>query len=243
LTDARPLRGTTVAVTRARTQASDLVRRLLELGADVVETPVIRIEPLAGTTIDASAYDLVCLTSPNAPALLLERIGGDARLLAGVDVAAIGVGTAAAIRAIGILPDVVAERSVGEGLLEVLAGRVAGRRVLVARAEEARDTLPDGLHDAGAARVDIVALYRTVPETPTGTEALTAHLVTFTSASTVRFFAGAFADHDLSSVRGVSIGPITSSAMRELGIPIAAEAANHDLDGLVAAIVEAAGNR
>jgi uroporphyrinogen-III synthase len=67
--------------------------------------------------------------------------------------------------------------------------------------------------------------------------------VTFTSASTVRFFAGAFAEHDLSSVRGVSIGPITSSAMRELGIPIVAEAANHDLDGLVAAIVEAAGNR
>ncbi|MDX6377117.1 MAG: uroporphyrinogen methyltransferase / synthase [Gaiellaceae bacterium] len=239
----RPLHGVTVAVTRARTQASELVRRLRDLGGGVVEAPVIRIEPVAGPPIDASGYDLVCLTSPNAPALLLERIGGDARLLAGVEVAAIGPGTAAAIRAIGILPDVVAERAVAEGLLEALADRVAGRRVLVARAEEARDTLPDGLREAGAATVDVVPLYRTVADVPAGTDAPAADLVTFTSSSTVRFFASAFAGQDLASVRGVSIGPVTSATMRELGIPIVAEAANHDLEGLVAAVVEAAGNR
>lgn len=238
-----PLGGTTVAVTRARAQAADLLHRLRDLGADVIAAPVIRIEPIAGVAIDASAYDLVCLTSPNAPALLLERIGGDARMLAGVEVAAIGPGTAAAIREVGILPDVVAERAVAEGLLEALAGRIAGRRVLVARAEEARDTLPEGLRDAGAATVDVIPLYRTVADVPDGDDALTADLVTFTSSSTVRFFTVAFGGHDLGSVRGVSIGPITSATMRELGIPIVAEASSHDLDGLVAAVVEAAGNR
>ncbi len=177
------------------------MRRLRDLGAGVIAAPVIRIEPIAGAPIDASAYDLVCLTSPNAPALLLERIGGDARLLAGVEVAAIGPGTAAAIRAVGILPDIVAERAVAEGLLEALAGRVAGRRVLVARAEEARDTLPDGLRDAGAATVDVVPLYRTVADVPDGTDAPAADLVTFTSSSTVRFFHAAFADRDLGAVR------------------------------------------
>ena len=239
----RPLHGVTVAVTRARTQASDLVRRLRDLGAGVIEAPVIRIEPIVGAPIDASSYDLVCLTSPNAPALLLDRIGGDARLLAGVEVAAIGPGTAAAIRAVGILPDIVAERAVAEGLLEALAGRVAGRRVLVARAEEARDTLPDGLRDAGAASVDVVPLYRTVADVGGGADAPAADLVTFTSSSTVRFFHAAFGDRDLGSVQGVSIGPVTSATMRELGIPIVAEATDHDLDGLVAAVIEAAGNR
>ena len=239
----RPLDGTTVAVTRARAQATGLVRRLRDLGADVVEAPVIRIEPIAGPAIDASAYDLVCVTSTNAPALLLERVGGGAQALEGVEVAAIGPGTAAAIRAIGIVPDIVAERSVAEGLLAALAGRVAGRRVLVARPETARDTLPDGLRDAGAASVDVVALYRTVADAPVSGDALAADLVTFTSSSTVRFFVGAFAGRDLSGVRGVSIGPVTSATMRELGIPIVAEAADHDLDGLVAAVIEAVGNR
>ncbi len=239
---AQPLRGTTIAVTRARAQSADLVHRLRDLGARVVEAPVIRIEPIAGPPIDPSAYDLICLTSPNAPALLLHRIGA-APLPAGIEVAAIGPGTAAAMGAVGIVPDLVAERAIAEGLLEALGDRVAGRRVLVARAEEARDALPDGLYQAGAATVDVVPLYRTVAVVPDDAEALTADLVTFTSSSTARSFAGAFASHDLSSVRGVSIGPITSETMREHGIAIAAEAANHDLDGLVAAVLEAAGNR
>jgi uroporphyrinogen III methyltransferase/synthase len=219
------------------------VRRLRDLGAGVVEAPVIRIEPISGPPIDPEDFDLVCLTSPNAPALLLERIGGDARRLAGVDVAAIGPGTAAAIRAIGILPDVVAERAVAEGLLDALETRVAGRRVLVARAEEARDTLPDGLHAAGAAHVDVVPLYRTVAEEPPGPGALAADLVTFTSSSTVRFFATAFAGRDLAGVQGVSIGPVTSATMRDLGIPIVTEAAQHDLDGLIEAVIAAGASR
>ena len=107
------------------------------------------------------AYGLVCVTSPNAPRLLLERCGGDARALAGVTVAAIGPGTAAALREVGIVADVVAERFVAEGLLEALPADLRGARALVARAEEARDTLPEGLRAAGA-EVDVVPLYRTL---------------------------------------------------------------------------------
>jgi uroporphyrinogen III methyltransferase/synthase len=235
-----PLAGRTVAITRARAQADGLTRRLADLGARVVNAPLIRTEPVAGDPIDPAAFDIVVVTSPNAPRLLLDRIGGDARALAGVEVAAIGPATAAALGEIGIVADVVSERAVAEGLLDLLADRAAGRRVLIARAEEARDLLPEGLAKAGA-DVEIAVLYRTVPVVPDSDAALGADAVAFTSASTARAFAAAFADRDLDGVRGVSIGPATSAAMRELGIPVALEAAEHDLDGLVAALVELLG--
>jgi uroporphyrinogen III methyltransferase/synthase len=180
------------------------------------------------------------VTSPNTPRLLLERVGGDARHLAGVLVAAIGPGTAAALREVGIEADVVAERFVAEGLVEALHDGATGQRFLVARAEEARDALPDGLRDAGAKSVDVVPLYRTVPERPPGVDAPSADLVTFTSSSTVRAFARAYADADLAAVRGVSIGPVTTRTMEDLGVGLVAEAERHDLDGLVDAILAAA---
>jgi len=229
-----------VAVTRPRAQADGLSRRLADLGARVVQAPLIRTEPVPGDPIDPSACDILVVTSPNAPALLLERIGGDARALHGVEVAAIGPATAAALREVGIVADLVSERAVAEALLDLLADRAAGRRVLIARAEEARDLLPDGLAARGA-EVEIAVLYRTVPVVPDTDAALGADAVAFTSASTARAFAAAFAGHDLDGVRGVAIGPATSAAMRELGIPVAAEAAEHDLDGLVAALVELLG--
>jgi uroporphyrinogen III methyltransferase/synthase len=235
----RPLHGVSVAVTRARAQARGLAERLAGLGAWVLEAPLIRIEPLGGAPIDLTAYDVVCLTSPNSPRLLLQRVGGDARRLAGLEVAAIGPGTAAALREVGIVADVVAERFVAEGLVDALAGGAAGRRFLVARAEEARDALPDGLRAAGAASVDVVPLYRTRFERPAGVDAPAADLVTFTSSSTVRAFAEAYADADLAAVRGVSIGPVTTATMRELGVGLVAEAERHDLDGLVDAVLAA----
>ncbi|MGA0122264.1 MAG: uroporphyrinogen-III C-methyltransferase [Gaiellales bacterium] len=239
-TERLPLAGRSIAITRARAQADGLTRRLADLGARVVNAPLIRTEPVAGDPIDAARYDLVVVTSPNAPRVLLDRIGGDARALAGVEVAAIGPATAAALREIGIVADVVSERAVAEGLLDLLADRAAGRRVLIARAEEARDLLPEGLAQAGA-EVEIAVLYRTVPVVPDSDAALGADAVAFTSASTARAFAAAFGDHDLDQVRGVSIGPATSAALRELGIPVALEAAEHDLDGLVAALIELLG--
>ena len=234
----RPLHGRRIVVTRARAQASGLVERLRDLGAEVDECAVIRIEPLAGDPLDVGAYGLVCVTSPNAPRLLLERCGGDARALAGATVAAIGPGTAAALREVGLVADVVAERFVAEGLLEALPADLARVRALVARAEEARDTLPEGLRAAGA-EVDVLPLYRTVAATPRHPERmLSADAVAFTASSTVSRFAEALAGHDLSGVRGVSIGPVTSATARELGVGLIAEAAEHDLDGLVRALLQ-----
>jgi len=236
--ESRPLHGRRIVVTRARAQASGLVARLRDLGAEVDECAVIRIEPVAGPPIDAAGYGLVCVTSPNAPRLLIERCGGDARAFAGATVAAIGQGTAAALREVGLVADVVAERSFAGGLLEALPGDLAGVRALVARAEEAPDTLPEGLRAAGA-DVDVVPLYRTLAARPRHPERLlAADAVAFTSSSTVTRFAEALAGHDLARVRGVSIGPVTSSTARERGVGLIAEALEHDLDGLVAALLQ-----
>src|SRR5207302_1683442 len=186
----RPLAGVSVAVTRARAQASGLASRLRTLGAEVVEAPAIRISPLDAPLPDPRGYDLVCLTSPNGVRLLFDRmaeIGLDARALAGARVAAIGPGTAGALRDHGVLADVVPERFVAEGLVDALA-EMPVRRALIARAAEARDVLPDALRERGA-EVDVVALYETVAESLSDAQldALGhADYVTFTSSSTVR---------------------------------------------------------
>jgi uroporphyrinogen III methyltransferase/synthase len=233
--EARPLHGRTVAVTRARAQASALAARLRELGADVVEAPAIRVKPLDAELPDPQGYDLLCVTSPNGAERLFDHLR-DARALAGVTVAAIGPGTARTLRARGIEPDIVPERAVAEGLVEALAG-VPVRRALIARAAEGRDVLPDALRARGA-EVDVVALYETVAE-PLGDvtrdAAAAADYALFTSASSVRFFAAA--GGSLSGPRLVSIGPATSAALRALGAEPDLEADPHTSDGLVAALL------
>ncbi len=245
----RPLHGRTVAVTRARAQASELAARLRELGAQVVEAPAIRIVPLPGPAPELAGYDLLCLTSPNGVRLLFERLadaGHDARALAGLAVAAIGPGTARALRERGIVPDVVPERAVAEALVEALRD-VPVTRALVARAREARDVLPDALRARGA-QVDVLALYPTVAE-PLGPAARAAardaDYVTFTSSSTVRFFLEAAGDPPgLSpSTRIVSIGPVTSATLRDHGLEPHVEAVRHDIEGVVEALAADAARR
>ena len=242
-----PLSGRTVAVTRARAQASGLAQRLSELGASVVEAPAIRIRPLSGEPLDPSPYDLICLTSPNGVDALFERLragGRDARALAGARVAAIGPGTARALSEHGITADVVPERFVAEALVEALAD-ISVSRALVARASEAREVLPDALRARGV-EVDVLALYETVAE-PLSERALAAakqaDYITFTSSSTVRFFlqaaseAADTAPHLSSEIRVVSIGPVTSGTLREHGIEPHMEAERHDIDGVVNALL------
>jgi uroporphyrinogen III methyltransferase/synthase len=236
-----PLSGRTIAVTRARAQSSGLATRLRSLGASVVEAPAIRIVPLDGPAPDLSRYDLICLTSPNGVELLFERLaqaGKDARALAGARVAAIGPGTARALAEHGITADVVPERFVAEGLVEAL-GDVPVTRALVARAAEAREVLPDALRARGA-EVDVLALYETVAE-PLGEAELgavsRADYVTFTSSSTVRFFLEQARDQLSARTRLVSIGPVTSEALRERGLVPHIEASRHDIDGLVEALL------
>jgi uroporphyrinogen III methyltransferase/synthase len=245
----RPLHGRSVVVTRARAQASGLARTLRLLGAEVVELPAIRIEPrteseeVGRAAAGIDDYALVCLTSPNGVRLLFEALtaaGRDARALAGATVAAIGPVTAAALSAHGIEADVVPERFVAEALLEALGAiDVEGRRVLLARAAEARDVLPDGLRERGA-EVDDIALYETVREEP-APEALAAageaDYVTFTSSSTVRNLTEVLGGRFPNGARVISIGPVTSAAAREAGLTVAAEADRHDVDGLVAALL------
>jgi uroporphyrinogen III methyltransferase/synthase len=243
----RPLLGRTVAVTRARAQASELARRLGSLGATVVQAPVIRIRALPGPPLDPSPYDLVCITSPNGVAALFGRLaagGRDARALSGARVAAIGPSTASALADHGILADVVPPQFVAEALVDSLAD-VPVSRALVARASDARDVLPDALRARGA-EVDVLALYETVAQ-PVSAEALaaaqSADYITFTSSSTVRYFLQALAagngEAALSpAARIVSIGPVTSEALREHGLEPHIEAARHDIDGLLEALLE-----
>jgi uroporphyrinogen III methyltransferase/synthase len=228
----RPLHGVSVAVTRARAQASALAARLRELGAAVVEAPAIRTRSLEATLPDVGSYDLLCVTSPNGASELLARLG-DVRALAGVTVAAIGPGTARALKAGGIVADVVPERAVAEGLVEALAA-VDLRRALIVRAREGRDVLPDALRARGAS-VDVVALYETVAEPVDPSVVDGVDYVTFTSASTVRFFLEAVGRVD--GPRVVSIGPATTAALREAGLEPAVEADPHTPDGLVEALL------
>ncbi len=188
-------------------------------------------------------YALVCLTSANGVHLLFEAMaaqGRDARALSQAQVAAIGPGTAAALAEHGIAADIVPERFVAESLVEALADLpVEGKPVLVARAAEARDVLPDALRERGA-EVDVVALYETVAETPSADEiaaAQDADYVTFTSSSTVRNLVSALDGRLPDSARIVSIGPVTSEAAREAGLTVDVEAERHDLDGLVEALL------
>jgi uroporphyrinogen III methyltransferase/synthase len=245
----RPLHGRRVVVTRARAQASGLAATLRALGAEAIELPAIRIEPriesdeVRGAIERIGDYALVCLTSPNGVRLLFEALaaaGRDARALAGATVAAIGPGTARALAERGVAADVVPERFVAEALVESLASvEVAGKAVLVARAAEARDVLPEALRERGA-EVDVVALYETIREEPDpdAVEAAQgADYVTLTSSSTVRNLTEALGERFPGAARVVSIGPVTSEAVRAAGLEVDVEADRHDVDGLVEALL------
>ena len=192
------------------------------------------------------SYALVCLTSPNGAELLVEAMaerGLDGRALANATIAAIGPGTARALRRLGLIADIVPPRSIAESLVESLREvDVTDRPVLIARAAEARDVLPDALAERDA-RVDVVALYETVREP--ADEALIeavadADYVTFTSSSTVRYFLDTVGERFPPAAEVVSIGPVTSETARELGLTVAVEATQHDPDGLVEALLKAA---
>jgi uroporphyrinogen III methyltransferase/synthase len=263
----RPLYGRRVIVTRARAKASELAKRLRGLGAEVVELPAIRIEPLLSSEEVRSAverigdYALICLTSPNGAHLLFDALGAaglDTRALAGPEkqqvgqggsgvaaktgpvVAAIGPGTARALAAHGIAADIVPERFVAESLVKALAEvEVSGKRVLVARPAEARDVIPEYLRGRGA-EVDVVALYETVREEPSPEAveaAQSADYITFTSSSTVRNLSEALGERFPHDARTVSIGPVTSEAIKNAGLKVDVEADHHDIDGLIAALL------
>jgi uroporphyrinogen-III synthase len=189
----------------------------------VVECPLIEIEPLAQpATVDTTGYDWVVVTSPNGAELFARRRTGVLPALA-----AVGPGTAETLRSHGLEPSLVARVSTQEGLVEELRQRSG--RVLLVGAEGSRRTLVDAL---GA---EFVPLYRTRllrPAPPAG------DVVVLASGSAARSFAALG-----SPLPAVSIGPQTTRAARACGLDVIAEAKTHDLDGLVAAVVEACSSR
>lgn len=201
-------------VTRPRTQAGPLVARLEELGVEVVECPLIEIERTSDDPIDAHGYDWLVVTSPNGA----DEIARRGRNLP--QVAAVGPGTAEALRLHGIEPAFVPRESSQDGLLREFP-RPAGR-VLFAAAEGARR------HAIDALAADYVPLYRTrllTPAPPAG------DVVVLASGSAARAYAAVGG-----AAPAVTIGPETTRIARGLGLTVAGEAASHDLDGLVAAV-------
>ncbi|HEX6422796.1 MAG TPA: uroporphyrinogen-III C-methyltransferase [Acidimicrobiales bacterium] len=247
----RPLFGRRIVVTRARDQAGALVARLAALGAATVEVPAIEItDPADGGAALAAAvdrlagggYDWLVLTSPNGAGRLLAALRGagrDARALGGVRLAAIGPGTAEALAAANLLPDLVPPRFVAESLVEAFpaAPAGAGGSVLLARAAVARDVLPAGLAAKGWT-VDVVEAYRTEPVPLDGRRAAAlagAEIVTFTSSSTVTNFLAAVGPDRVPPVVA-AIGPVTAATVRDQGLTVDVEAEAHTLDGLVDAL-------
>lgn len=201
-------------VTRPRAQAGTLAERLEELGAEVVECPLIEIEHISDAEIDASGYDWLVVTSPNGA----EEIARRGRNLPRV--AAVGPGTAEVLRARGIEPAFVPRESSQDGLLREFP-RPAGR-VLFAAAEGSRR---GPIEQLGA---DFVPLYRTrllTPDPPDG------DVVVLASGSAARAYAAVGG-----TAPAVTIGPETSRVARSVGLAVAGEAATHDLDGLLGAV-------
>ena len=248
--------GRRVLVTRAREQAGSAASLLRERGADPLVIPTIEIHPPSDPSamIDAVSsmgerYDWVVLTSANGAERLLSEIrrqGRDARAFGKAKIAVIGPGTAAALERCGLVPDLVAKEHRQEGLAADLLAAAAGpARVLIARAEVARDVLPDALRAAGC-EVDVVSVYKTRSPPRALLEGLSALLeggdidvVTFTSASTVEHLCDALEDRApalLAKACVASIGPLTTAAARKRGIRVDVEAAESTIPGLVAAL-------
>ncbi len=253
--DALPLAGRRVLVTRAAHQAGKLSEGLRALGAEPVEVPVLEIRPpesfapLESALRNLSQYDWLIVTSANAANVLGIRASLEGFGLTrqpNLKVAAVGAATAIAVEKIGLDVDLTPVSYVAESLVAELTPQIAGKHVLLARAEIARDVIPDALRAAGAT-VDVVEAYRNAmpkaaPELlrkalETGIDA-----ATFTSSSSVTHLAEAARAAGLAfplpGVCAISIGPITSQTLHEHGWEPAIEADPHDISGLIAATAD-----
>ena len=246
-----------VLVGRARHQASALSGELKKLGAQVLEIPFIEIrqprsyQPLDSALKNLGEYDWLILTSVNGVDAMWSRMTKlklTGKRLQHAHIAAIGPATKKAIEQRGVKVDVVPKEYVAESVVRSLRRRVKGKRVLLVRAKVARDVIPRELRKAGA-HVDVVEAYETVVPQSSRKRLRAAlknphrrpHVVTFTSSSTVRNFVtllgGSRVHPSLDGILTASIGPVTSSTLRELGLGVDIEAKEFTIPGLVEAIV------
>jgi uroporphyrinogen-III synthase/uroporphyrinogen III methyltransferase/synthase len=253
-----PLLGRRILVTRAAHQAGKLSDGLRALGADPVEVPVLEFHPPTSlSALDAAlrqfaSYDWLVLTSGNAVHALVGRaaaLGISLAQPAWLSVAAVGEATAAEARKAGFkiafVPETYVAESLVEGLTKSLQKQSSARRILLARAVVARDVIPEALRLAGAA-VDVVDAYQNIlpkaaPEQMRSAVRSGIDAVTFTSSSSATHLAEAARAANvawpIALVPAVSIGPVTSQTLRDLGWPPAAEADPSDIPGLIAAVV------
>ncbi|MGA8313476.1 MAG: uroporphyrinogen-III synthase [Terriglobales bacterium] len=255
-----PLSGLRVLVGRARHQASALSSGLRELGAEILEIPFIEIrppqsyEPLDSALKNLPEYDWVILTSVNGVEAVwgrMRRLRLERKTLHHLQVAAIGPATRQAIEQHGVKVNVVPREYVAESVVTSLRRKVKGKRVLLARARVARDVIPRELRKLGA-RVDVVEAYETVVPRSSRqrlrrvlkSPKLRPDVIAFTSSSTVKNFValleknrGRGRPRQTDGVRLASIGPVTSSTLRGLGLRVDVEARKYTIPGLVDAIV------
>lgn len=251
-----PLSGMRILVTRPRHQASALAELLRAAGAEPVVCSIVKITPLPVEPkrlqeMMARGWDWVLFTSANGVTTLrdhLARAGLDWRALAGAKLGAIGPGTAKALAATGLRADFVPTKAIAESLGEELPEIAAGRRVLLARAQEARDVLPRLLTERGAV-VEVLDIYRTEPDAQ-GLALLHTllsegdmDLITLTSSSAARTLVEAAGLEAVRAIPAASIGPITAATAREMGLNVVAEAHEHTLAGLLDVVTEYAAVR
>ena len=253
----KPLFGKKILVTRSRAQASKLTFQLEELGAECIEAPAISIKAPSDDykALDKAIgcldkYNWLIFTSANGVEHFWQRLdeaGKDARALANAKICAIGSATADALKAHGLVADVIPDRYQAEGIIEALKGEIKeGTKVLIPRAAEAREILPEALRKAGA-EVDVVPAYETVmgdgdaEEIKKELAAGNIDAVTFTSSSTVTNFLKLLGGDTalLNKVKLGAIGPITAETMKKNGLTVSVEAKEYTIDGLVEALKEA----
>jgi uroporphyrinogen III methyltransferase/synthase len=258
----RPLHGRRVLITRARHQVDPFRRELVDMGAAVVEIPTLEVKPMptderVRKAIAALGHTaLVIFASANAVDIffrMLVETGADARALHASKLCAIGQETAEMLQNHGLRPELVTSEYTAEGLAKALEGwEMEGMRVLVPRAEVARDALPSLLAMRGA-EVQILPVYQAVCPAPAAPALLRlfgaegVDMITFTSSSTVANFVRAFPEDKLPAMLGdaeiACMGPVTADTARKLGLRVDIVAREYTTHGLVQAIVEAAARR
>ncbi|MFA5285365.1 MAG: uroporphyrinogen-III synthase, partial [Smithellaceae bacterium] len=252
--DTQPLFGRGVVITRPERQVDDLARLLAAQGASPIAFPTIRIEPpsdwreLDKALERLEIYDWLIFTSANGVHFFFERLrekGGDVRSLKGIKICCIGPATAAQIESRGIRVDLVPGEFIAEGILKSFVSMdLAGRKILIPRAEKARDVLPQGLRRQGA-EVDVAVTYRTMnsgrkkEELQRFIDAGEVDVITFTSSSTVTNFVEIMgADYVLPpSIKIACIGPVTAATAKKAGFSIDIEQEQYTMDDLVQSLV------
>lgn len=256
----RPLFGKKIIVTRTREQASELVVGLEEYGANCLEFSTIRIKPVDSYEVlddeleRLNEYHWILFTSLNGVKYFFERLyarGMDARDLKGPDLAVVGKSTADFLLNYGLNADLIPSTFTGEGLAEALLDQgVEGRNILIPRAVQAREILPETLRGAGA-QVTVAPVYQNCPE-QSDKENLREELlhgevemITFTSSSTVRNFLAMIDTEDqeelqqlLAGVKIAAIGPITAKTVTDNGLQVDVQPEEYTIAGLIKAIVE-----